>query len=166
VPDHGYYIAPPGGVIVSPGGWCTPVDQLPELFTFPPVPRGGIKYPKKEALMPNLTSQLRTLKNKQDNLAAEIADLERKIKASRPGPPPSNQYAWSIDVRFTRDGKLYNYLILRHAGMYYTTGTGADKRFMTWDAFLDWLGTLDGHSVMAPLRVDYEQKSPLESRNR
>jgi hypothetical protein len=39
------------GVIEMPGGWRVPAGQAPEPFpveevpAFPPVPRGGIKYP-------------------------------------------------------------------------------------------------------------------------
>ena len=128
-------------------------------------PRGGIKYPtSKGTTMPSLNHQLTALKNKQANLAAEIANLERKVKASRATPPPADQNTWTIDVRFNPNGGLYNYLILRHGGVFYTTGTGTDGKFFTWGSLLDWLDGMASHSALLPLRVDYERSAPLEGR--
>lgn len=180
--DHGYY--------ELPGGWCVPASQMTEyplgprgIFRTPggtvladtsigrlPItaPRGGIKYPTpvklKGTAMPSLNHQLTALKNKQANLAAEIANLERKVKASRATPPPADQNAWTIDVRFNPNGGLYNYLILRHNGVFYTTGTGTDGKFFTWGSLLDWLDGMASHSALLPLRVDYERSAPLEGR--
>ena len=130
--------------------------------------RGGIKYhmstKQKEALMAQTFDQkLAALRNKQENLAAEIANLERTVKARRT-PPPSDQAAWTIDVRFTPGGQLYNYLILRHNGVFYTTGTGSDGKFFSWAQLLAWLDEMASHSALLPLKVDYEKSSPLEGR--
>lgn len=132
-------------------------DDLPAIS----VRRGGIQYPKRTT-MPSLNHQLTALENKQENLAAEIANLKRKIKAQRTAPP-AVQHAWTIDVRFERDGKLYNFLILRVNGMFYTTGV-QDSYFRTWTGLLEWLDSTAGHSAMIPLRGDYEQAAPLEGR--
>lgn len=143
------------------------------IYQSPPprlaAPRGGIKYPyqpitKEAPMAQSVTQKLAALKNKQENLAAEIATLERAVKAQRLAPPSSDQQWWTVDVRFTPGGALYTYLVLRHAGMYYTTGTGEDKRFMTWGALLDWLGGMASHSAMLPLEVDYDAAVPLEGR--
>lgn len=156
-----------------PDGILAPADEHGFAHTsigYVPITarRGGIKYPTptklKEPSMPSLNHQLTALKNKQENLAAEIANLERKVKARRVSPPPGGQQAWTIDVRFTRDGKLYRYLVLRHAGMFYTTGTGDDKRFLTWAAFLDWLDTMESHTALTPLTVSYDAPAALEAR--
>jgi hypothetical protein len=173
------------GVIVLPGGWSVPADKMPgwpfdryypnsadPIPGFHPkyglpltAPRGGIKYPSpKGNTMPSLNNQLTALKNKQENLAAEIANLERKIKASRPAPPPLTQSAWTIDVRFNPNGGLYNYLILRHNGIYYTTGTGSDGKFLNWASVLEWLDGMASHSALLPLQVNYEQAAPLEGK--
>jgi hypothetical protein len=151
--DHGYY--------ELSGGWCIPASQMTE---YPFAPRGDIKYHAKGTNMPSLNHQLTALENKQTNLAAEIANLKRRIKNSRPAAPPLDQHAWTIDVRFSPGGSLYNYLILRHSGMFYTTGTGDDGKFMTWGSLLDWLGGMASHSALLPLQIDYAKTAPLEGR--
>jgi hypothetical protein len=136
-------------------------DDLPVIT----VKRGGIKYPTpKGTAMPSLNHQLTALKEQQESLARQVVLLERKIKASRPAAPPLNQSMWTIDVRFNPGGTLYTYLILRHGRAFYTTGTGEDKKFPSWDALLDWLGGMASHSALIPLRTDYEMKCPLEGR--
>lgn len=125
--------------------------------------RGGIKYPSKGTpVAQSPTQKLAALKNKQENLAAEIANLERLLIRKA---PPVEQAAWTIDVRFTSGGQLYNYLILRHNGVFYTTGTGSDGKFFSWTQVLAWLDTMASHSALLPLKVDYAQTAPLEGRN-
>lgn len=131
------------------------------------VERGGIKYPtptklKGTTMAQSVTQKLAALREQQLGLARQIAALEKAIK--RPAPP-AEQNAWTVDVRFNRDGKLYNYLILRVNGMYYTTGTNVqDSHFRTWADLLEWLDSAAGHTAMIPLRAAYEQDAPLEGR--
>lgn len=126
--------------------------------------RGGIKYPSKGNTMAQSVNQkLAALREKQLGLAREIAALERAIK--RPAPP-EDQAAWTIEVRFTEGGKFYNYLILRHGGRFYTTGTNVqDSVFHSWDSLLNWLDSAAGHSALIPLRADYAKTAPLEGRS-
>lgn len=153
----------PDGILADEHGFAhTSIGYVPITAR-----RGGIKYPTpvklKGTAMSSLNSQLTTLKNKQENLAAEIANLERKIKTRRTAPPLI-QSAWTIDVRFTTDGKLYRYLIVRVAGRFYTTGTGDDGVFTSWTDLLDWLDGMNEHSALVPLRHDYIVPAPLEGR--
>lgn len=133
-------------------------------------PRGGIKYPTptklKGTTMAQSTQQkLAALKNKAENLAAEIANLERAVKkAERPEPSPGD-YKWQISVKFRQGGSVYTYLVLRHGDRYYTTGTNqSDRVFASWDEFLTWLDSAYSHSKLLPLVVDYDQTPALDGR--
>jgi hypothetical protein len=175
------------GHVVLPGGWHVPASQMtgwpfgPRRLDPGPghplglpihAPRGGIKYQQKgktpvaKTLEQQLTDLKRQHKATHENLgylAERIAELDKKVKARRT-PPDSKQFAWSIDVRFTPDGKLYQYLILRAGEVFYTTGTGLDGKFYTWGTLLEWLDGMASHSAMIPMRTDYEMKAPLEGR--
>ena len=179
-----------GGYTELAGGWCVPDSQMTGWPFGPRLPsrhysdgiladehgfahtsigyvpitarRGGIKYPTKGSAMPSMNHQLTALKNKQENLAAEIANLERKIKARRTAPP-ATQSAWTIDVRFIPGGKLYRYLIVRVDGSFYTTGV-ENSAFTSWNDLLEWLDSTAEHSALIPMRTDYTVPAPLEGR--
>lgn len=159
----------PDGILEPPPGFDYRVDSPPRGMAYTSIGlvpitavRGGIKYPKGSPVAKTLNQQLATLRQEQLALAQRINVIERKVKARRT-PPPGDQNAWTIDVRFEQDGKLYNYLILRTNGMYYTTGV-QDSFFRTWAGLLEWLDATAGHSALLPLRVDYERAAPLEGR--
>lgn len=154
------------------------IRRAPDVQAFIDLPitvvRGGIKYPasaeaqrrisKGTPVASTLNQKLAALKNKQENLAAEIANLERKVKAQRPAPPV-NQSAWSIRVQFTPNGMVYTYLVLRSGGRYYTTGTKAeDGVFDSWDDLLDWLDAKAAHGPLIPLAIDVTVPNPLPGR--
>jgi hypothetical protein len=166
IPDSqmtGWPFGPRG--ILQPERRAGPTHAMSSIGYLPiTAVRGGIKYPTKGTTVPSLNSQLAALKNKQTNLAAEIANLEAKVKAQRPKAPPSHQNRWAIDVRFREGGMLYTFLILRAGGKFYTTGTGDDKVFFGWDELLHWLDGMVQHSAMIPLVCDYEVPAALEGR--
>jgi hypothetical protein len=153
--------------LVAAGGWSIPNQTPGWPFDRLLIPiRGGMKYPqptKGTPMAKTLNQELATLKADRDNLSHKIDVLERKVKARRT-PPPSDQNMWTIDARFTPEGKLYNYLILRANGAFYTTGNGADATFFSWASLLRWLDGMAQHSAMIPLACDHNVPAPLEGR--
>ena len=128
-----------------------------------PPPAAASNTPRKEATCPVSTASSPRW-NKQSSLAAEIANLERKIKTARPAPPLT-QRAWTVGVRFTRNGSLYTYLILRHGGKFYTTGTNVqDSVFNNWDDLLVWLDSVKEHSALIPMSPNTAAPVALEGR--
>lgn len=139
------------GVIVSPGGWCTPADQMPgwpfndlgRLLT--PV-RGGMKYPahpQKGTTMPRMTKaqvehELRINAELQEELRRRRVELQRQAKTALPVEPHTFSM-FTIDVKFKMRGKSYQFLVLRTAGGYFTTGNAKHGYFPTWEKFCEWL---------------------------
>jgi hypothetical protein len=97
-------------------------------------------------------------------LIAEADKIDREIAASRRPEPRPDVNRWAIDVRFQPRGKLYEFLVLRANGRYYTTGTTlASSVHESWAAFLQWLDEeTAGHSAMIPLVSDYDEPAALE----
>lgn len=169
--------------IESPGRWCTPKSQMPgwpfdryypdgilapeKPVYFPPIPRGGIKYPPvtEEARMKSLENQLADLRQTQLKLNKQIEDVAAQIKAAQTlPPPPAEQAMWSINVRFSPGGRAYRFLILRVGDRFFTTGTGDQSRFESWRELVDWLGTVHEHGPLRPLRTDFEGAVALDVR--
>lgn len=73
------------------------------------------------------------------NLSEEINRLiEESKKPEIPTAPLGHRF--SIQVRYSRRGRDYEYLILRIGNRYYTTGIGEDtKMFPSWRALVRWL---------------------------
>lgn len=118
--------------------------------------------------MPRTVQQELSATNKEiEGLIAKRDRLLREITERRNRPaPPSDQSRWAIDVRFSRGGGLYEFLILRANGKFYTTGASAETAvFHSWEAFLRWLDdNTASHSAMIPLVSDYDEPAALEGK--
>lgn len=144
---------------------------VPHLYGIPlPItaPRGGIKYPtpvklKGTPVAKTLNQQLADLVRQHTEMGDTIEVLRRKVKTQRKSPP-TGQSMWSIDVRFTSNGTAYKYLILRHGARYYSTGTGEDRVFYSWDSLLGWLDGVSAHGPLVPLTINTALPNPLEGR--
>lgn len=163
------------GYIEAPGGWCVPAEQAPEPFTFPRIQRGGIKYPtpKGNAMPGKITKEnsealaiaAAAKRIAGEQLIEEANELDKRAALIRRPEPRGDWNRWVIDVRFAKGGMLYTYLVLRAGRRYYTTGTGDDRCFSSWKAFVAWLDekTVE-HSAMIPLESNYRVPAALEGK--
>lgn len=84
--------------------------------------------------------------------------------ANRPSEPEGDDLR--VRVQFNTTAKVYTYLIRKTPVGYFTTGTGTQAMFHTWDNLLDWLDSDDvrRHSGIEVLtgtgEVAYPQRSP------
>jgi len=153
------------GYAVSPGGWSTPADVIPDLL----IPRrGGMRYParQKENTMaaPMGRTARAALENEKTNaleliakLQARVGDLDEKLAEAYPAEPGPGHDRFSVKVKFEDYGKEYEFLLLRNAGRWFTTGTSKQTQvFRNWAALVDWLQGQDvfWHSDLQRLKLD------------
>lgn len=73
-------------------------------------------------------------------------DLQRQAQTALPAEPP-NCTMFKVRVQFKRGGRLYEYLILKSGGHYWTTGTKQDQQvFSSWETLCEWLEGPDVYS--------------------
>lgn len=177
-PDN--ILAPPrSDRLVASGGWSTP-----QYYTYPAISRGGIKYPLsaeaqrrqskentvttprqcKQEELDRLKAKRTRLEAKMDKTEIQIDTLSAELKRLERPAPPLEQYQWRIQVRYQPDGKSYTYLVLRSAGMFFTTGSGAVGKFNSWEDFLGWLDTAHSYSPMFPLTSSTLEVPPLRGK--
>ena len=123
--------------------------EMPEPFTLPRIQRGGIKYPTptKEAHMPEprmtkaqIDHELRTNTELMTALRHRRNQLKKERQKAIPSEPPPNFTMFTVAVRFKMRGTRYQFLILRHGGVYFTTGGRPEHaQFSSWEALCEWL---------------------------
>lgn len=162
--DDGRYDS---GYTELPGGWSIHNSQLPGHPLGLPITavRGGIQYPKRNTMETNTERAARRVAEKTRQIEKLTSEIDQILIAESRPEPSSNQSRWAIDVRFSRTGKLYQYLVLRVGGKYYTTGGGEHAMFPSWKALLQWLDQdVVEHSAMIPLESNYSAGVPLEGK--
>lgn len=109
----------------------------------------------KSAQMQRLLDQLAEAENRVMGLAEDIRELVTKEgKQYPPEPSASSGKRFTVSLKFTPNGPVYEYLVLRSNDRWYTTGT-VDSYFGSWKEFIDWLQRPEvyWHSSFSPLRI-------------
>lgn len=135
------------GYLEMPGGWCIPADQIFEGWGPLTAPQGIMHPPtKKETHMPErqtkaqIQHELEMNRSLIQQLRERQQDLLRAQKVALPAEPPSSYTMFTVSLRFKMRGQRYQFLILRSAGHYFTTGTKKDQQvFSSWDSLCEWL---------------------------
>lgn len=108
--------------------------------------RGGIKYPTpKGPTMPERLTKAQIAHELEVNTGLMSAlrtrrnQLKKQMQTALPAEPP-NHTMFTVSVRFKMRGQRYQFLILKSAGHYWTTGTKKDQQvFSSWEALCEWL---------------------------
>lgn len=143
------------------------VGPSPDLVAFMNtdlrIKRGGIKYPKPKEDSVKRTTREDLLKEKKaaeallESVEARIADIDAALEKAKIAEPGYGHDRFSLQVKFARNGTVYEFLLLRSNGRWFTTGSGSEvKVFMNWDAFLAWINKPEivWHSDLQRLKLD------------
>lgn len=110
-----------------------------------PLPEEDPRTPKELALA--------TIAALQAQVREMDAEEERERRKNAP-EPDDHHNKWAVSVRYAGSTAVYEYLIIRAPrGGYFTTGTGHEKCFSSWEALVAWLHgpRVAWHGLMRPL---------------
>lgn len=110
----------------------------------------------KSAEMERLLKNLAFSENRVMKVAEEIRELAAKeAKQYQPEPSRINGDRFVVSIQYAENGTVYQYLVLRNNGRWYTTAV-SDSSFASWEKFIDWLERPEvyWHSSLSRLRPD------------
>ena len=91
--------------------------------------------------MERLLKNLAFSENRVMKVAEEIRELAAKEAKQYQYPPEPSALGgdrFTVSLQYVQDGVVYEYLVLRKNGRWYTTGLN-DSSFASWEKFIDWL---------------------------